>query len=70
MSLLSIIGIAMTGLGLAGLAYCIREARRIRGPEVSDNDRRTRLARLVAVNMGAVAVAFLGLGLVVMGFLI
>ncbi|MEO1000450.1 MAG: hypothetical protein AAFW69_07595 [Pseudomonadota bacterium] len=70
MSPLVIAGTLVTLLGIAGLFYCIREARAVRAPEVGEEERRRRLVRLVGINMGAVALAFLGLGLVVLGLVI
>jgi hypothetical protein len=63
-----ILGMLMVGAGLVGLAYCVREGLTIRREKPDPNDARQKLHRLVAVNLGSVALAAFGLGVVVVGF--
>ena len=70
MTLLIVIGAVTTLLGVAGLGYCIREAARVRGGTLTPEERTAKLRGLVAINMAAVGVAFLGLALVVVGLIL
>lgn len=70
MTILIILGAVTTVLGLAGLGYCIREAARIRSGAVPADQAATKLRGLVAVNMAAVFVAFMGLAMVVVGVML
>lgn len=67
MGALAILGVAMVASGLIGLGLCVREGFVIRRDKPSPDEVRRRLQRLVAINLGSVAVAALGLGVVVMG---
>jgi nitric oxide reductase large subunit len=68
MSLVVWIGAAMAALGVALLGVVILRARRLR--EASDPEaRQAALHALVALNFGAVALGFLGLGVVLVGLL-
>ncbi len=64
---LAYIGVLMVVAGMAGLGYCIRAGIRIRTEKPAPEVARARLQKLVAVNLGSVAAAALGLGMVVMG---
>lgn len=57
----------MTAAGLAGLGYCILRGFRVRGGGLAPEEARGELHRLIAVNLGSVALAALGLALVVAG---
>lgn len=70
MTILIIIGAVTAALGLAGLGYCIREAVRIRKGGIPAEQSAAKLRALVAVNMAAVGVAFIGLGMAVAGLLL
>lgn len=63
-------GAALAAVGIAGLSWCIRRAAALRRSSVDADETRAVLHRLVAVNMGAVACAFLGLALMVAGALL
>jgi hypothetical protein len=67
MTALAAIGAAMTAAGLAGLGYCIREGYAIRREKPPPEAARARLQRLVAVNLGAMGLAGLGLAALVVG---
>lgn len=60
-------GIALTLAGIAGLAWCIRRAAWIRGADIPDEQATAELRTLVAANVAAVGVAFIGLAVVVVG---
>ncbi len=57
--------VALAGLGLLGLL--VRRALALRGAALPPEELTRRLARLQALNTGAVALAFLGLGLMLLG---
>jgi hypothetical protein len=67
MIILVILGGIMVVLGLLGLAHCIREGYRVKARGGEPGEIHARLQRLVAVNLGSVALAALGLGLLVVG---
>jgi len=67
MTIMAVLGVAMVAAGLGGLGYCIRAGVAIRREKPSPEVARARLTRLVAVNLGSVALAALGLGVVVIG---
>lgn len=60
-------GAACTVLGLAGLVFCIVMAWRARRAATSDDDLRQRLQKVVAWNLGALAVSAIGLMMVIVG---
>jgi hypothetical protein len=62
------IGLAMAAGGIALLGWVIARARRM--PRDDAAAQQAALRGLIALNFGAVALAFLGLGVVVVGFLI
>ena len=64
------IGAAMAVAGLAGLVWCIAVAARARAEGLQGAAMEARLRRLVAVNLGALAVSALGLMLVVTGVIL
>ena len=61
------IGSIITLLGLGGLIYCIITVIRARRAGLSDDDLKARLQKVVAWNLGALAVSALGLMLVIVG---
>ena len=67
MTALVYLGAALVAAGLAGLGYCIRVGFLIRRAKPPPDVARTQLQRLVAVNLGSVGLAALGLALVVAG---
>ncbi len=64
------IGAAVTVLGLAGLLWCIRLAVAARAPELDPQISRAMLQKAAAWNMAAVAVAGIGLMLVLVGIIL
>lgn len=67
MGLLVWIGSAITALGIAGLLMTAYLASKARLEAADDATLRARLQRLVALNLGALAFAALGLVVVVTG---
>ena len=63
-------GAALTALGLVIIAYCIASAIRVRRANLPDLETRSRLQRIVYLNMGALLLSALGLMSVVMGVLL
>ena len=64
-------GIALALIGLVGIIFCVREAARLKQLAQEDPEAvRARLHGLVAVNMGAVGIAFMGLALLVVGLIL
>ena len=67
MELLVWIGAGLTLVGLLGLVWCIVLAFRARRSGLPDDEVRARLQRVVALNLGALAVSALGLMAVIVG---
>ncbi len=53
-------GIALAVVGLAGIIYCIGAAQHCRQAQISDGEMRTRLDKLVKINLISLMVAMLG----------
>ena len=70
MTLIFYAGVATTLVGLAGILWVIRRARRLRGSEADDATVRAELRLLVVLNMAAVGVAFFGLSFTVIGLIL
>ena len=63
-------GAALAMIGIAGLAYCVLLALRAKRAGLTGAAMQARLQRVVAWNMGALAVSGLGLMLVVVGVIL
>ena len=70
MEVLIWIGAGLTLVGLAGLIWCIVVVIRARKAGLSDEELKSRLQSVVALNMGALAVSGIGLMCVVVGILL
>jgi hypothetical protein len=70
MDILVILGVLIVGAGLLGLAHCIRAGYAIRREAPPPEAARARLQRLVAINLASVALAGVGLALVVAGLML
>ena len=64
------IGAAVTVAGLAGLVLAIRKALRVRRAELSEEEARAELARVVPLNLGSLLLSALGLMFVVVGIVL
>jgi hypothetical protein len=67
---LALLGLALTFAGLAGLGYCIVQGMRIRAAKSPPDELHARLHRLLAINLGSVSLAALGLAALVAGLLL
>ena len=66
----ALLGLILTVTGLAGLGYCVLQGIKIRGGKLPPDEIHARLHRLVAINLGSVALSALGLAVLVMGVLL
>ena len=69
MTILFFAGVALTLVGLAGILWFIRRARRLRQTQMEDAAVQAELRSLVVLNMASVGLAFLGLALSVVGLI-
>ncbi len=67
MILLQIAGAILTVSGLFGLGFCILRGFRIRRAGLSPEEARSQLQKLIAVNLGSMALATFGLILLFVG---
>lgn len=58
-------GIVLTLIGLVGILWTILSVLRLRGAGLDDAIMRARMQRILPVNIGALMLSMLGLGLVV-----
>jgi len=63
-------GALVAVLGVFGLAYCMRTAVVARREGLDETTMKQRLHGLVALNMAALGVSSIGLGMVVIGILL
>jgi hypothetical protein len=70
MALVFYAGVATTLVGLAGILWILRRARRLRESEADDATLKAELRALVVLNMAAVGVAFLGLSFTLIGLIL
>jgi len=66
----ALLGLFLTVTGLAGLGYCVLQGIRMRGKNLPPEEIHARLHRLIAVNLGSIALSALGLGVLVLGILL
>ncbi|MBJ2151692.1 hypothetical protein [Paracoccus sp. IB05] len=60
-------GAFLSLLGVFGLLWCILRGLKIRRSGVTDDQMRSELQKLFAVNFGALGLSVLGLAMVIMG---
>ncbi len=70
MELLIWIGALVSLVGIAGLVWCVLIALRAKREGLDETAMKTRLQRVVAINMGALLLSALGLMMVVVGILL
>ena len=63
-------GAIVAVIGVFGLVYCIRAAAIARRKKLDEAAMKSRLQQLVAMNMAALGISSLGLGMVVVGILL
>ncbi|WP_118135889.1 hypothetical protein [Oceanicella sp. SM1341] len=64
MTALLIIGILMALAGIGGLGWCVVRARALQRSDLSPEEAKVEMRRLVAVNLGSISTGFLGAALV------
>ncbi len=70
MALVFYAGVATTLVGLAGIVWILRRARRLRETDSDAATVQAELRALVLLNMAAVGVAFFGLSFTVIGLIL
>ncbi len=70
MALVFYAGVVTTLVGMAGILWFLRRARRLRESEADDATVQAELRSLVVLNMAAVGVAFIGLSFTVVGLIL
>ncbi len=70
MIILTIIGGVLVAAGLFGLGWCIAQGFRVRGGKLPQDQVQAKLQSLIAINLGSVALAALGLALLLAGLLL
>jgi hypothetical protein len=63
-------GAALTLVGILGLFWCVWIVLGIKRANLPDAEARAKMQRVVALNMGALAVSFLGLMAVLVGVIL
>jgi hypothetical protein len=63
-------GAAVSLLGVAGLIWCIAAVARAKRANLSDDELRATLKRVLPMNLGALLLSALGLMMVVVGILL
>ncbi|MBC2835209.1 hypothetical protein [Paragemmobacter straminiformis] len=63
-------GAVLSLVGVAGLGWCIALAFKARKSGLPDDEIRKRLQKVVAINLGALALSFFGLMLVIVGVIL
>lgn len=64
------IGAALTALGLVGIVYSIVAVAKARRAGLSDEELRTRISRILPINLGALFVSMIGLMAVIIGVML
>lgn len=60
-------GAALSMLGVVGLIWCILMAFKTRKSGLPDNQIRQQLQKMIAINLAALSISFVGLMLVLIG---
>ncbi|MEL6640800.1 MAG: hypothetical protein AAFP98_05740 [Pseudomonadota bacterium] len=63
-------GTALTVLGLAGILISVLKVTAARRAGLSDEDLRTKLSKILPLNIGALFLAMLGLMMVIVGVIL
>ncbi|MDU8913722.1 hypothetical protein [Aestuariicoccus sp. MJ-SS9] len=67
MDILIWLGAAISVAGLLGLGYCIVQVARARAANLSDDELRAAVRKVVPVNMAALFLSVIGLMMVILG---
>ena len=63
-------GASLSILGIFGIVYSIFAVRQAKRASLTDDELRTRIARILPINLGALFVSMIGLMAVVIGVLL
>lgn len=63
-------GVFMTLLGVAGLAYCMLRANKLRTAKLEGEPLATELAKLIPINIASLFLGVVGLAMVLVGKLL
>lgn len=64
------LGLILSLAGMAGVIWCISQARKVKRGDVPEDQLQAAFSRLAAVNMGSMGAAGLGLAMALVGFII
>lgn len=70
MSLIIPAGIALTLLGLVGIVWSIIAVARARRAKLDETAFKARLTAILPINLGALLLSMMGLGLVIVGLIL
>jgi hypothetical protein len=70
MQALALLGLVLAVFGLGGLGWCIAQGLKIRRAGLPPAEIHARLHRMLAINIGSVGLAALGLAMLVAGLLL
>lgn len=70
MELVIWIGAALSLVGLGGIAYSIITVAKAKRANLSDEDLRARIAKVLPINLGALLVSTIGLMAVIIGVVV
>ncbi|PUB18899.1 hypothetical protein [Yoonia sediminilitoris] len=63
-------GAALTALGFAGIVYTILAVRKAKKANLSDEELRAQVTRILPINLGALFVSMIGLMAVIIGVIL
>lgn len=64
------VGAALSALGLVGIFYSIVAVRRAKKANLSDEELRARMTKILPINLGALFVSVIGLMAVIVGVIL
>ncbi len=70
MSAIFYLGVVVTLIGLVGILWFIRRARRLKQADLNPDATQAEFRALVVLNMASVGLAFLGLAITVVGLIL
>lgn len=70
MEVLVWIGAALTVIGMAGVLYSMITVARAKRQNLSDDEMRNRIRKVIPINLGTLFVAMIGLMMVVVGVML
>jgi hypothetical protein len=70
MEIIVLIGAALSAIGLCGIVYSIVAVAKVKRAELSDDELRGRIAKILPVNLIALFVSMIGLMAVIIGVML